>query len=190
MQAFHEPPSLRPHCSSAQQWVTPKLGPSSTPGQGIQTKAEVTEKIAHTQPSGRKLSQESPMLTAHRPSFPTCLFHPRRVHLLYHLDSPSAASLPYLGLQEQTGPEFSGLQGSYRDSFQEFSSPSAHFLTWRSRSQAHKPHAVQYCAITTFHGKTQTLPLNSAQASRSGNAHGFPQRHGLSQTKHSSRFQR
>jgi hypothetical protein len=36
------------------------------------------------------------------------------VHLLCHLDSPSAASLPYLGLQEQTGPEFSGLYGSYR----------------------------------------------------------------------------
>jgi hypothetical protein len=54
------------------------------------------------------------MLTAHRPSFPTCLFHPRRVHLLCHLDSPSAASLPYLGLQEQTGPEVSGLYGSYR----------------------------------------------------------------------------
>jgi hypothetical protein len=42
VQAFHEPPSLRPHCSSAQQWVTPELGPSSTPRQGIQTQAEVT----------------------------------------------------------------------------------------------------------------------------------------------------
>jgi hypothetical protein len=41
------------------------------------------------------------------------------------------------------------LQGS----FQEFSSPSAHSLTWRSRSQANKPHAVQYCVITTTHGK-------------------------------------
>jgi hypothetical protein len=60
------------------------------------------------------LSQESPTLTAHRPSFPTCLFHPRRMHLLCHLDSPSAANLPYLGLQEQTGPEVSGLYGSYR----------------------------------------------------------------------------
>ena len=35
VQAFHEPPSLRPHCSSAQQWVTPELGLSSTPRQGI-----------------------------------------------------------------------------------------------------------------------------------------------------------
>jgi hypothetical protein len=42
MQAFHEPPSRRPHCSSTQQWVTPDLGLSSTPGQGIQTQAEVT----------------------------------------------------------------------------------------------------------------------------------------------------
>jgi hypothetical protein len=42
VQAFHEPPSLRPHCSSTQQWVTPELGLSSTPGQGIQTQAEVT----------------------------------------------------------------------------------------------------------------------------------------------------
>jgi hypothetical protein len=54
------------------------------------------------------------MLTAHRPSFPTCLFHPRSIHLLCHLDSPSAANLPYLGLQEQAGPEVSGLCGSYR----------------------------------------------------------------------------
>jgi hypothetical protein len=69
-------------------------------------------------------------LTAHRPSFPTCLFHPRRVHLLCHLDSPSVVSLPYLGLQEQAGPEFSGLYGSYRNFSQEFSSPSAHSLTW------------------------------------------------------------
>jgi hypothetical protein len=37
------------------------------------------------------------------------------------------------------------LQGS----FQEFSSPSAHSLTWRSRSQANKPHAVQHCVVTT-----------------------------------------
>jgi hypothetical protein len=42
MQAFHEPPSRRLHYSSTQQWVTPELGLSSTPGQGIQTQAEVT----------------------------------------------------------------------------------------------------------------------------------------------------
>jgi hypothetical protein len=42
VEAFHEPPNLIPHCSSAQQWVTPELGLSSTPRQGIQTQAEVT----------------------------------------------------------------------------------------------------------------------------------------------------
>ena len=36
MQAFHEPPSLRPHCSSSQQWVTPEMGLCSTSRQGIQ----------------------------------------------------------------------------------------------------------------------------------------------------------
>jgi hypothetical protein len=41
MQAFHKTPSYRPHCSSTQQWVTPDLGLSSTPGQGIQTQVEV-----------------------------------------------------------------------------------------------------------------------------------------------------
>jgi hypothetical protein len=54
------------------------------------------------------------MLTAHRLSFPTCLFHPRSIHLLCHLDSPSAANLPCLGLQQQTRPEVSELCGSYR----------------------------------------------------------------------------
>jgi hypothetical protein len=114
VQASHEPPSRRPHCSSTQQWVTPELGLSSTPGQGNQTQAEVTGKTITHHPKEGILSQESPTLTAHRPSFPTCLFHSRRVHLLCHLDSPSAASLPYLGLQEQTRPEVSGFCSSYR----------------------------------------------------------------------------
>ena len=113
MQAFHEPPSRRPHCSSTQQWVTPELGLSSTPGQGIQTQAEVTGKTTQNHKDGI-LSQEPLMLTAHRPSFPTCLFHPRSIHLLYHLDSPSAANLPCLGLQEEAGQEVSGIYGSYK----------------------------------------------------------------------------
>jgi hypothetical protein len=53
------------------------------------------------------------------------------------------------------------LQGS----FQEFSSPSAHSLTWRSRSQANKPHAVQYCVVTTTHGEhRQRLPKTVQQS--------------------------
>jgi hypothetical protein len=35
LQAFHEPPILIPHCSSAQQWITPEMGLSSNPRQGI-----------------------------------------------------------------------------------------------------------------------------------------------------------
>jgi beta-xylosidase len=31
-----------------------------------------------------------------------------------------------------------------------------HSLAWRSRSQANKPHAVQYCVVTTTHGETDT----------------------------------
>ena len=44
VQASHEPPSLIPHSSSAQQWVTPELGPSSTPRQGIIGQAGVIGK--------------------------------------------------------------------------------------------------------------------------------------------------
>jgi hypothetical protein len=53
------------------------------------------------------------------------------------------------------------LQGS----FQESSSPSAHSLTWRSRSQANKPHAVPYCAVTTIHRKHRHRFPNSVQQS-------------------------
>jgi hypothetical protein len=88
------------------------------------------------------LSQESPTLTAHRPSFPTCLFHPRRMHLLCHLDSPSAANLPYLRLQEQTEPEVSGLYGSYRVPSRSSLLPLRTLSLGGSRSQANKPHAV------------------------------------------------
>jgi hypothetical protein len=54
------------------------------------------------------------MLTTHRVSFPTCLFHPMSIHLLYHLYSPSVANLPCLVLQQQIGPKVSKLCGSYR----------------------------------------------------------------------------
>ena len=50
MQAFHEPPIRRLHCSSTQQWVTRKLGLRSTPGKGIQTQAEVKgNSVIHNQ---------------------------------------------------------------------------------------------------------------------------------------------
>jgi hypothetical protein len=165
MQAFHEPPSRRPHCSSTQQWVTPELGLSSTPGQGIQTQAEVTgNSVTHN--TRKNALQESPTLTAHRPSFPTCLFHPRRVHLLCHLDSPSAASLPYLGLQEQTGPEVSGFCGSYRVPSKSSLLPLRTLSPGGSRSQANKPHAVQNCVPQQTQGKWTQASQEPVQQSQ------------------------
>jgi hypothetical protein len=88
------------------------------------------------------------MLTTHRRSFPTCLFHPRSIHLLCHLDSPSAANLPCLGLQQQTGPEVSELCGSYRVPSRSSLLPLRTLSPGENRSQANKPQSplsVQYC---------------------------------------------
>jgi hypothetical protein len=114
------------------------------------------------------LSQESPTLTAHRPSFPTCLFHPRRVHLLCHLDSPSAASLPYLGLQEQTGPKVSGFCGSYRVPSKSSLLPLCTLSPGGSRSQANKPHTVQNYVPTTVNWEYRLGLLTQAQQWRQG----------------------
>jgi hypothetical protein len=114
------------------------------------------------------LSQESPTLTAHSPSFPTCLFHPRRVHLLCHLDSPSAASLPYLGLQEQTGPEVSGFCGSYRVPSKSSLLPLRTLSPGGSRSQANKSHADQHCVTTTVNREDRLGLLTQAQQWRQG----------------------
>jgi hypothetical protein len=154
MQAFHEPPSRRPHCSSTQQWVTPELGLSSTPGQGIQTQAEVTgNSVTHNHQEER-----SPGIShAHCPQT-----------LIPHMPVPPQESAPSLSPGQSFGcqsplPWVTGTDrtGSLRalwqlqGSFQEFSPPSAHSLTWRSRSQANKPHAVQYCVVTTTHGENR-----------------------------------
>jgi hypothetical protein len=79
------------------------------------------------------------MPTAHRLSFPTCLFHPRSIHLLCHLDSPSAANLPCLGLQQQTRPEISELCGSYRVPSRSSLLPPRTLSPGESRSQARQP---------------------------------------------------
>jgi hypothetical protein len=129
------------------------------------------------------------MLTAHRLSFPTCLFHPRSIHLLCHLDSPSVANLPCLGLQQQTGPEVSELCGSYRVPSRSSLLPLCTLSPGESHSQANnlffqpqsplspgesvvqlanKPHAVQHCVATTTHGKTDTgFPTGSTMVSQS-----------------------
>jgi hypothetical protein len=133
------------------------------------------------------------MLTAHRPSFPTCLFHPRSIHLLCHLDSPSAANLPCLGLQQQAGPEVSVLCGSYKVPSRSSLLPLCTLSLGENRSQANKPHAVQYCVATTTHGE------NRHKLSQTGSAiigwshgHGFgtgtPRTGSLCQTKDASAF--
>ena len=79
------------------------------------------------------------MLTAHKLSFPTCLFHPKSIHLLYHLDSPSATNLPFLGFQQQTGPEVSEICGSYRVPSISSLPPLDTLSPEESRSQAKQP---------------------------------------------------
>jgi hypothetical protein len=75
------------------------------------------------------------MPTAHRLSFPTCLSHPRSIHLHCHTVH-RLLHLPYLGLQQQAGPEFSELCSSYRTP-----SRSSHFLNTLSHLErvSHRP---------------------------------------------------
>jgi hypothetical protein len=114
------------------------------------------------------------MLTAHRPSFPTCLLHPRSIHLLCHLDSPSAANLPCLGLQQQTGPEVSGLCDSYRVPSRSPLLPLRTLSPGENRSQANKPHTVQYCVVTTTHGENRhRLSQTSSAITERSHGHGF-----------------
>jgi hypothetical protein len=105
------------------------------------------------------------MLTVHRPSFPTCLFHPRRIHLLCHLDSPSTANLPCLGLQEQAGPEVSELCGSYRGSFQESSPSFAHSLTWRESLTSQQPVLPTSITSLTWRERCTTGQQDPTQSS-------------------------
>jgi hypothetical protein len=72
------------------------------------------------------------------------------------MDSPLDASLPYLGLQEQTGPEVSGFCGSYRVPSKSSLLPLRTLSPGGSRSQANKPHTVQYCVVSKTHGENQT----------------------------------
>jgi hypothetical protein len=72
-------PALDHTAHHAQQWVTPELGLNSIE-QGNSRLGKDNKEVAQ---NNRKdlLSQEPLMPTTHRPSFPTCLLHPRRVHL-------------------------------------------------------------------------------------------------------------
>jgi hypothetical protein len=76
------------------------------------------------------------MLTAPRLSFPKCLFHPRSILLLCHLDSPSAANLPCFRLQRQTRPEVFELCGSYRVPSRSYLLPLRTLSSGENHSQA------------------------------------------------------
>jgi hypothetical protein len=99
VQAFHEPPSLRPHCSSAQQWVTPELGPSSTPRQGILGYTEATGKT-----SQKYLEGFFPEMLSYAHYYQTLIPHmpvpPGSIHL--HTHSPSVLTSPS-GPRQQAG---------------------------------------------------------------------------------------
>jgi hypothetical protein len=87
------------------------------------------------------------------------------VHLLCHLDSPSAASLPYLGLQEQAGPEFSGFYGSYRVPSR---SPPLPLRTSSPGGVAHRPTSLTQSNTAQSQpstGNTDTVFPNSVQQS-------------------------
>jgi hypothetical protein len=117
------------------------------------------------------------MITAHKPSFLPCMFHPRSIHLLCHLDSPSAANLPCLGLQQQTEPKVSRLCGSYRVHSKSpllplgtlsprerhsQAKPPIHPnsntpLTWRECfTTGHRPYTVPNYAVAITHKNTGT----------------------------------
>ena len=74
-------PSLDHIAHNAQQWVTPELGLNST-GQGNPRLGCGYRKLHIA--TGRILSRGLLRPTTHRLSFPTCLLHPRRVHLHYY----------------------------------------------------------------------------------------------------------
>jgi hypothetical protein len=97
VQTFHEPPSLRPRCSSRSIVGHPELGLNST-GQGIPRLGKGNRKV--TQSTGRIISQGQLTLTTYNLSFPTCLSHPRKCAPSL-LNSPSAAPLPFQGFNNR-----------------------------------------------------------------------------------------
>jgi hypothetical protein len=85
VQAFHKPPSLRPHCSSAQQWITPELGLSSTPRQEILARLRLQGK-QHLE-SGRILPRMPSYAHYYQTLIPHMPVPPGSIHL--HKHSPS-----------------------------------------------------------------------------------------------------
>jgi hypothetical protein len=98
VQAFHEPPSLRPHCSSAQQWITPELGLSSTPRQGILARLRLQGK-QHLE-SGRILPRMPSYAHYYQTLIPHMPVPPGSIHL--HKHSPSVLT-SLSGSRQQAG---------------------------------------------------------------------------------------
>ena len=78
MHTFHEPPNLRPQCSSLSAMGHPRDG-TKIHRKGIPRLGRDNRKLHNT--IGRISSKEPLMPIAHKLSFPTCLSHPKSIHL-------------------------------------------------------------------------------------------------------------
>ena len=113
-------PALDHAAHHSQQWVTPELGLNSTE-QGIPRLGRDNMKLHST--TGRISSKELLTPIDHKLSFPTCLSHPRSIHLHCHSNSPLVAKPPFPWASAIDRPEFSEICGSYKTP-----SRSSHFL--------------------------------------------------------------
>jgi hypothetical protein len=108
------------------------------------------------------------------------MFHPRSIHLLCHLDSPSAANLPCLGLQQQTGPEVSELCGSYRVPSRSSLLPLRTLSPGENRSQANnlffQPQSPLSPgeSVVQLANKPPRSPALRGHTTNGENGHGFP----------------
>jgi hypothetical protein len=105
VQAFHEPPSLRPHCSLAQQWITPELGLSSTPRQGILVRLRLQGK-QHLE-SGRILPRMPSYAHYYQTLIPHMPIPPGSIHFTstVHPCQPPSLGLDNRPDQEVSEPE-------------------------------------------------------------------------------------
>jgi hypothetical protein len=161
VQTFHEPPSLRPCCSSLSAIGHPRAGTKLHRARNPRL-GKVNGKTHNYR--GRILSQESLTPTTHRPSFPTCLlgvytFTVTRTVL-------RLLNLPCIGLQQQTGSQFSELCGSYRTP-----SRTSHFL----RTLSHLERVTHRLGDLFFdqfqHSEDTTTRLSNTQ-SMAATSHG------------------
>ena len=133
VQTFHEPPSIRPRCSSRSEVGHPRAGTKLHPGQenpklgwGYRKTAQSNQQDSLQEPSYAHYSQNI---------IPHMLVPPRSIHL--HKHSPSVLHLPSLGLA-------TGQTGSLKALWlQEFQLPS-------KASKQHLPEILFVANILTF----------------------------------------